>query len=88
VEGRGNRIGGVGEGAHHAVALALLYRPNSAVEGDGRFKQFIMTRDRRAHRALVTLPKTGRSFDVAEKECDDSGGQRRGTRQYGVSTPR
>ena len=35
VEGGGDRIGGLSEGAHHTVALALLHRPYPTVEGDG-----------------------------------------------------
>ena len=76
VEGGGDRIGGLGEGAHHAVALALLHRPHPAVEGDGGIEELVVAGDGRAHGVLVALPQAGRSLDVAEEERDDPGGQR------------
>lgn len=45
IEGRGERVGSLGEHGNHAVALALLDRTMAAVQRDRRVEKFVVPGD-------------------------------------------
>jgi hypothetical protein len=76
VHRRPDGLGGQREDGHHAVALALLHRPDTAPGANGRVEDLVVAHDGRRHGAPVRLPAGRRALDIREQEGDRADRQR------------